>query len=160
QESRTLNGTFVILRGATERETAIACRRVTKCASPTMERRKGGGVVTTPDSFNGSALIEKRFGRSPYGPKFTVTGLEQGWVPASHTLYMKLAWPVVPVESSYKPSFGVVAITTPSRLTSTLGEVAPLHFRRDVFIPPTFFPWPLSSIGPGVAVAVGVGVGV
>ena len=91
-----------------------------------------------------AALIQKRFGCFPYGPKFTVTLLEQVWVPASHTLYMKLAWPVVPVESSYKPSFGVVAITTPSRLTSTLAEVAPLHFRRDVFIPPTFFPWPLS----------------
>ena len=47
-----------------------------------------------------------------YGPKLTVIVLEQVWVPASHTLYMKLAWPVVPVESSYKPSFGVVAITT------------------------------------------------
>ena len=51
----------------------------------------------------------------PYCGKFTVTVLEQFWVPASHTLYMKLAWPVVPVESSYKPSFGVVAITTPVR---------------------------------------------
>ncbi len=91
-----------------------------------------------------AALIEKRFGCSPYGPKFTVTVLEQVWVPASHTLYMKLAWPVVPVESSYKPSFGVVAITTPSRLTSTLAEFAPLHLRRDVFIPSTFFPWALS----------------
>src|SRR5262245_34943653 len=50
-----------------------------------------------------------------YGRKFTVTVLEQFWVPASHTLYLKLAWPVVPVESSYCPSFGVVAITTPSR---------------------------------------------
>src|SRR5213082_1191454 len=85
-----------------------------------------------------AALIEKRFGCSSYGPKFTVAVLEQVWVPASHTLYKKLAWPVVPVESSYKPSFGVVAITTPSRLTSTLAEVAPLHLRRDVFIPPTF----------------------
>ena len=90
-----------------------------------------------------AALIEKWIASS-YGPKFTVTVLEQFWVPASHTLYMKLRWPVVPVESSYKPSFGVVAITTPSRLTSTLAEVAPLHLRRDVFIPPTFFPWPLS----------------
>ena len=50
-----------------------------------------------------------------YGPKFTVTVSEQFWVAASHTLYMKLAWPVVPVESSYCPSFGVVAITFPSR---------------------------------------------
>ena len=74
-----------------------------------------GGVVTTPDSFIGSALIETCFGYSPYGPKFTVTVLEQFWVAASHTLYMKLAWPVVPVESSYCPSFGVVAITTPPR---------------------------------------------
>ena len=74
-----------------------------------------GGVVTMPNSFIGSALIEKWFGFSPYCPKFTVTVLEQFWVAASHTLYMKLAWPVVPVESSYKPSFGVVAITTPSR---------------------------------------------
>src|SRR2546428_7148245 len=73
---------------------------------------------------------------------------------------MKLAWPVVPVESSYKPSFGVVAITTPSRLTSMLAEVAPLHLRRDVFIPPSFFPCPLSRIAPGVAVGVAVGVGV
>ena len=71
--------------------------------------------MTTPDAFIGSELIERRFGCSPYGPKFTVTVLEHVWVPASHTLYMKLAWPVVPVESSYKPSFGVVAITTPSR---------------------------------------------
>jgi hypothetical protein len=60
-----------------------------------------GGVVTMPDSFIGSALIEKRFVCSPYGPKFTVTVLEQVCVPASHTLYMKLTWPVVPVESSY-----------------------------------------------------------
>jgi hypothetical protein len=50
-----------------------------------------------------------------YGGKFTVTVLEHVCVPASQTLYMKLAWPVVPVESSYEPSFGVVAITTPSR---------------------------------------------
>ena len=71
--------------------------------------------MTTPDAFIGSELIERRFGCSPYGPKFTVTLLEHVPVPASHTLYMKLAWPVVPVESSYKPSFGVVAITTPSR---------------------------------------------
>ena len=62
-----------------------------------------------------AALIEKPFGCSPYGPKFTVTVLEQVWVPASHTLYMKLAWPAVPVESLYEPSFGVVAITFPSR---------------------------------------------
>src|SRR4030095_14446463 len=94
-----------------------------------------------------------------YGPKFTVAVLEQVWVPASHTLYVKLRWPVVPVESSYKPSFGVVAITSTSRLTSTLAEVAPLHLRRDVFIPPTFFPCPLSVIGPGVGVGVGVAVG-
>src|SRR5439155_223042 len=40
---------------------------------------------------------------------------------------------------------------------STLAEVAPLHLRRDVFIPSTFFPWPLSWIGPGVGVGVGVG---
>src|SRR5436190_19221640 len=40
---------------------------------------------------------------------------------------------------------------------STLAAVAPLHLRRDVFIPPTFFPWPLSWIGPGVGVGVGVG---
>jgi hypothetical protein len=31
------------------------------------------------------ALIEKRLGYSLYGPKFTVTVLEQVWVPASHT---------------------------------------------------------------------------
>src|SRR5947208_4201259 len=42
---------------------------------------------------------------------------------------------------------------------STLAEVAPLHLRRDVFIPPSFFPWPLSWIGPGVGVGVGVVVG-
>src|SRR5438034_8871161 len=107
-----------------------------------------------PDSFIGSPLIEKLFGCSVYGPKFTVTVLEQVWVPASHTLYVKLRWPVVPVESSYKPSFGVVAITIPSRLTSTLAEVAPLHLRRAVFIPPTFFPWARSRIDPGVAVGV------
>ena len=35
----------------------------------------------------------------PYGGKFTVTVLEQVWVPASHTLYVNLARPVVPVES-------------------------------------------------------------
>jgi len=116
---------------------------------------KTGGDRQLPDA----ALIQRRFSCSPYGPKFTVTVLEQVWVPASHTLYMKLAWPVVPVESSYKPSFGVVVITTPFRLTSTLAEVAPLHLRRDVFIPPpAFFPCPLSRIGPGVAVGVGVGV--
>ena len=68
------------------------------------------GVPRTLSSPNGAALIVL-----PYGPKFTVTVLEQVWLPATHTLYMKLAWPVVPVESSYKPSFGVVAITTPSR---------------------------------------------
>ena len=102
-------------------------------------------ILNSPQNPPGGVL-EKRSGLvvPPYGPKFTVTVLEQVWVPASHTLYVKLRWPVVPVESSYKPSFGVVAITTPSRLTSTLAEVAPLHFRRDVFIPPTFFPWPLS----------------
>src|SRR6266699_1785609 len=55
------------------------------------------------------------FGCSLYGPKFTVTVLEHVWVPASQTLYMKLAWPVVPVESLYEPSFAVVAITFPSR---------------------------------------------
>src|SRR5581483_2587031 len=82
------------------------------------------------------------------GWKFTVTVLEHVWVPASHTLYMKLAWPVVPVESSYEPSFGVVAITAPSRLTSILFEVAPLQVRREVFIPCTFFPRALSVIGP------------
>ena len=59
--------------------------------------------------------LERLLWLSPYGVKFTVTVLEQVWVPASHTLYMKLAWPLVPVESSYKPSLGVVAITTPSR---------------------------------------------
>ena len=32
--------------------------------------------------------------------------------------------------------------------------------RREVFIPPSFFPCPLSRIDPGVAVGVGVGVGV
>src|SRR6267378_4850683 len=117
-------------------------------------RHKTDGVRQLPDA----PLLQKRFGCSPYGPKFTVTVLEQVWVPASHTLYMKLAWPVVPVESSYKPSFGVVVITTPFRLTSTLAEVAPLHLRRDVFIPPSFFPCPLSRIAPGVAVGVGVGV--
>src|SRR6266700_6233656 len=114
---------------------------------------KTGGVRQLPDA----PLIQKRLGCSPYGPKFTVTVLEQFWVPASHTLYMKLAWPVVPVESSYKPSFGVVAITTPSRLTSMLAEVAPLQVRRDVFIPPTFLPRALSVIGPAVGVGVGVG---
>src|SRR5439155_6529349 len=47
-----------------------------------------------------------------------------------------------------------------------LAEVAPLHLRRDVFIPPILLPRPVSSIdagvavGVGVAVAVGVGVGV
>jgi hypothetical protein len=44
--------------------------------------------------------IRFRFGCSLYGPKFTVTVLEHVWVPASHTLYVKVAWPVVPVESS------------------------------------------------------------
>src|SRR5206468_3139973 len=58
-------------------------------------------------------------------------------------------------------SFGVVAITpAPWRRTSTLAEVAPLHVRRDVFIPPILRPLPVSVIGPGVGVAVGVGVGV
>ena len=33
--------------------------------------------MTTPDAFIGSELIERRFGCSPYGPKFTVTVLEQ-----------------------------------------------------------------------------------
>src|SRR5438445_13513766 len=49
-----------------------------------------------------------------------------------------------------------------------LAEVAPLHLRRDVFIPPILLPRPVSSIDAGVAVgvavavavAVGVGVGV
>src|SRR5439155_6389984 len=118
---------------------------------------KTGGVRQLPDA----PLIQKRSGCSPYGPKFTVTVLEQVRVPASHTLYVKLAWPVVPVESSYKPSFGVVAITPdPWRLTSTLAEFAPLQVRRDGFIPPTFFPRPVSVIGPGVGVAVGVALGV
>src|SRR5439155_24006902 len=130
------------------------------CRNAHRLRWNEGGVVTKANSFIGSALIEKRFGCSPYGPKVTVTVLEHVWVPASHTLYMKLAWPVVPVESSYNPSFGVVAITTPSRLTSTLAEVAPLHLRRDVFIPATLFPLPWSRIGLGVAVAVAVAVGV
>ena len=105
-------------------------------------------------------MLETWFGCSLYGPKLTVTVLEHVWVPASHTLYMKLAWPVVAVESSYDPSFGVVAITTPSRLTSMLAEVAPLHLRRDVFIAPTFFPLALSVIDPGVGVGVGVAVAV
>jgi hypothetical protein len=61
------------------------------------------------------ALMEKWLDWSRYGPKFTVTVLEQFSVPESHTLYMKLASPVVPVESSYDPSFGVVAIRTSSR---------------------------------------------
>ena len=34
-----------------------------------------------------------------YGRNLTVTWFEQVWVPASHTLYVKLARPVVPVES-------------------------------------------------------------
>ncbi|PYI95207.1 MAG: hypothetical protein DMF00_16315 [Verrucomicrobia bacterium] len=70
--------------------------------------------MTTVDFFVGSALTEKVLLFS-YGPKFTVTVFEQVWVPASQTLYVKLACPVVPVESSYEPSFGVVAITLPSR---------------------------------------------
>lgn len=37
------------------------------------------------------ALMEKWLDWSRYGPKFTVTVLEQFSVPASHTLYMKLA---------------------------------------------------------------------
>src|SRR5438876_3722716 len=41
-----------------------------------------------------------------------------------------------------------------------LGEIAPLHVRRDVFIPPIFFPRAVSVIGPGVGVGVGVEVGV
>ena len=56
------------------------------------------------------------------------------------------------------PVFATVAITTPSRLTSMLAEFAPLQVRRDVFIPPTFFPRALSVIAPGVGVGVGVGV--
>src|SRR5262245_43249626 len=36
-----------------------------------------------------------------------------------------------------------------------LAEVAPLHLRRVVFIPPIFLPLPLSSIGTGVGVGVG-----
>ena len=53
------------------------------------------GVRQLPDA----ALIKKWCVVPLYGPKFTVTVLEQFWVAASHTLYMKLAWPVVPVES-------------------------------------------------------------
>ena len=56
--------------------------------------------------------------------------------------------------------FGTAAITIPLRLTSTLFEIAPLQVRRDVFIPPTFFPMALSVIGPGVGVGVVVGVAV
>src|SRR5215813_2365378 len=70
--------------------------------------RNGGGVATDFVGFHKNLTFS-------YGPKFTVTVLEQFWVAASHTLYLKLTWPVVPVESSYCPSFGVVAITTPSR---------------------------------------------
>ena len=55
---------------------------------------------------------------------------------------------------------GAVAITTPSRYTSTLAEVAPLQARRAVFIPPTLLPEALSVIGPGVGVGVDVAVGV
>ena len=42
-----------------------------------------------------------------------------------------------------------------------LAEVAPVQLRRTVFIPFTFFFWPLSWICPGVGdgVAVGVAVG-
>jgi hypothetical protein len=108
----TLNRTF---RHPSRRYRARRGDRVPANGEVRITYDRMGGVVTTPDSFIGSALIEKWFGCCPYGPKFTVTVLEQVWVPASHTLYMKLAWPVVPVESSYKPSFGVVAITTPSR---------------------------------------------
>src|SRR5437899_8317429 len=71
---------------------------------------------------------------------------------------MKFALPGTPIESLKWPLFGTVTITTPSRLTSILLEVAPLQVRRDVFIPPTFLPRALSVIGPAVGVGVGVGV--
>ena len=48
-------------------------------------------VDAASDKLPDAALIEKWFGCFPYGPKFTVTVLEQVCVPASHTLYMKLA---------------------------------------------------------------------
>src|SRR5438094_3588552 len=88
-------------------------------------------------------LLETWFGCSLYGPKLTVTVLEHVSVPASHTLYMKLAWPLVPVQSSYDPSFGVVASTTPSRLTSMLAEVAPIHLIRAKLITTTLFASPM-----------------
>lgn len=81
-------------------------------------------------------------------------------VPASHTLYVYLARPVSPVESVSLPVLGTVAITTRSRYTSMLAEVAPLQVRCTVFIPPTLCPAALSVIGPGVGVGVGVAVGV
>ena len=64
----------------------------------------------------GAALIEAAwFSLYCYLRKRTVTSFEQGVVPASHTLYVKRARPVVPVESVYLPVFGTVAITIPSR---------------------------------------------
>src|SRR5262245_6512447 len=74
---------------------------------------------------------------------------------------MYRAVPVSPVESIYTLGLlGTVAIS-PTRLRkmSTLGEVAPLQFKRTVFIPPTLVCWALSWSCPGVAVGVAVGVG-
>ena len=96
----------------------------------------------------------------PYCRNLTVASLEQVMVPASHTLYVYLARPVSPVESVSLPVLGTVAITTRSRYTSMLAEVAPLQVRCTVFIPPTLCPAALSVIGPGVGVGVGVAVGV
>lgn len=95
-----------------------------------------------------------------YCRNLTVASLEHVIVPASQTLYVYLARPISPVESVYVPVLGTVAITTPSRNTSTLAEIAPLQLRRAVLIPPTLLPEALSAIGPGVGVEVGVAVGV
>ena len=51
----------------------------------------GESALRSDRQLPDAALVEKWFGCSPYGPKFTVTVLEQVWVPASQTLYMKLA---------------------------------------------------------------------
>ena len=82
----------------------------------------------------------------PYYRNLTVTWLEQVEVPWSHTIYTKLCLPVVPVESVNLPVLGTVAIRVLLRKTSMLLAVDPVQVRRDVFIPPTTFPRPVSTM--------------